>query len=97
MLATLNTTVDPFGTLTRQSVIAVLTSKIFTASSAKLYLAKFAVELWMENEDMAGIFDDFLPAGTSALEVLCRQKRSCTAFTSQQTPWVGNTLGLVST
>ena len=75
-LATFNTPKndsDPIHTLTRQGIIAVFSRKIFTASPVILYLVKLTVELWMENEDVAGIFDDLLQAGARALEApLCR-------------------------
>ena len=75
MLATLNTlNSDLIGTVTRQSVIAVLSSIKFTVCQVMLYPVKSTVELWIENKDTAGIFDGFLQAGASALEVfLCRQ------------------------
>lgn len=60
-LATFNG--DPVGTPTWKSVITVLSNKILTVSPAKL---------WLENEDMASISDDFLQARASAPEVfLC--------------------------
>ena len=53
---------------------------------------KFTVGLWMESENVAGIFNDFLQAGASVLEILlCRQKCSYMAFASQQTLRVGDT------
>ena len=67
MLATLSG--NPIGTLTRQSIIVVLSGKTFTVSPVVLYPVEFTVELWIENKDMAGIFDDFLQAGASVLEV----------------------------
>ena len=65
---------DPVGILTRQSITTVVASKIFTTSLVILYPVKFTVGLWIENKNMAGIFNDFLHVGASALEVLCRQK-----------------------
>ena len=58
-----------------------------------LYPVKFTVELWIENEDMTSIFDDFLQAGVGALGVLWRLKCSCTAFTSQKTLRARDVLG----
>ena len=50
-----------------QSIISVLSSEIPTVFPVIFYPVKFTVELWIENKDMASIFDDFLPAGTGAL------------------------------
>ena len=52
----------------------MLSSKILAASPVILYPVKFTMELWIEDEDMTGIFENFLHAGASTLEVFmsCR-------------------------
>ena len=86
-LATFNTLTnasDPIHTLTRQGIIAMLSSKLFTASPVILYPAKLTVEPWIENEDVPGTLDNLPQAGARALEVLlCQQKCSRTASAPQ--------------
>ena len=54
-------------------MIAVLVSErsVYTVLVV-LCPAKFTVELWIENKNMAGTFNDFLQAGASALEMLTK-------------------------
>ena len=73
----------------------MLASEVLTTAPIVLYPVELAVELRIEQKDVAGILDHLLQARTRASKViLCRQDCSCTAFAALQTLWIRNTFCL---
>ena len=54
-------------------VIAMLAWKILAVPPVILYPVEFTVELWIENNDVAGIFNNFLQSRAGALKIILRR------------------------
>ena len=51
----------------------MLACKILAVPPVILYPVEFTVELWIENKDVAGIFNNFLQSRAGALKIILRR------------------------
>ena len=73
----------------------MLANKALAAALRVLYPVKLKVELRIEQGDVTSNFHYLLQARGHALGVIpYRQNCGCTAFATQQTLWIGNTVCL---